>query len=116
MRVSSALVRLWASITPTLCLNHHAVQGGWKTPLTQQYRASGLNLVIAAIVYWNTIYMDDAAQHLRSAAVPVPDDLLVHTSPVGWEHIAFSGDFLWDRAAASAGRKALNLPPDSRAA
>jgi len=46
----------------------------------------------------------------------VPDDLLAHTSPVGWEHIAFSGDFLWDRAAASAGRKALNLPPDSRAA
>jgi TnpA family transposase len=81
----------------------------------QQYRASGLNLVIAAIVYWNTIYMADAAQHLRSAAAPVPDDLLVHTSPVGWEHIAFSGDFLWDRAA-SAGRKALNLPPDSRAA
>ncbi|OAH48023.1 transposase [Sphingobium yanoikuyae] len=82
----------------------------------QQYRASGLNLVIAAIVYWNTIYMADGAQHLRSAAAPVPDDLLVHTSPVGWEHIAFSGDFLWDRAAASAGRKALNLPPDSRAA
>jgi hypothetical protein len=42
----------------------------------QQYRASGLNLVIAAIVYWNTIYMDAAAQHLRSAAVPVPDGLL----------------------------------------
>ena len=82
----------------------------------QQYRASGLNLVIAAIVYWNTIYMDAAAQHLRSALVPVPDDLLAHTSPVGWEHIAFSGDFLWDRAAASTGRKALNLPPDSRVA
>lgn len=77
---------------------------------------AGLNLVIAAIVYWNTIYMDATAQHLRSAAVPVPDDLLVHTSPVGWEHIAFSGDFLWDRAAASAGRKALNLTPDSRVA
>ena len=82
----------------------------------QQYRASGLNLVIAAIVYWNTIYMDAAARHLRSTSVAVPDDLLAHTSPVGWEHIAFSGDFLWDRAAASAGRKALNLPPDSRAA
>ena len=82
----------------------------------QQYRASGLNLVIAAIVYWNTIYMDAAAQHLRSTSVAVPDYLLAHTSPVGWEHIAFSGDFLWDRAAASAGRKALNLPPDSRAA
>ena len=82
----------------------------------QQYRASGLNLLVAAIVYWNTIYMDAAAQHLRSTSVAVPDDLLAHTSPVGWEHIAFSGDFLWDRAAASAGRKALNLPPDSRAA
>src|SRR3546814_16925747 len=29
----------------------------------QQYRASGLNLLVAAIVYWNTTYMDDAAQH-----------------------------------------------------
>ena len=28
----------------------------------QQYRESGLNTVIAAIVYWNTIYMDTAAQ------------------------------------------------------
>src|SRR3546814_19292037 len=80
----------------------------------QQYRASGLNLVIAAIVYWNTIYMDAAAQHLRSTSVAVPDDLLAHTSPVGWEHIAFSGDLLWDRAAASNGRKAPTLPPDSR--
>src|SRR3546814_5220792 len=42
----------------------------------QKYRASGLNLVIAAIVYWNTIYMDAAAQHLRSTSVAVPDDLL----------------------------------------
>lgn len=62
----------------------------------QQYRVSGLNLVIAAIVYWNTIYIDAAAQHLRPGALPVPDDLLVHTSPVGWKHIAFSGDFLGD--------------------
>lgn len=82
----------------------------------QQYRASGLNLVIAAIVYWNTLYMDTAVQYLRSASIPAPDELLAHTSPVGWEHIAFSGDFLWDKAAASAGRKALNLPGDSRAA
>src|SRR3546814_9980864 len=48
----------------------------------QQYRASGLNLLVAAIVYWNTIYMDAAAQHLRSTSVAVPDDLLAHTSPV----------------------------------
>ncbi|TCU03655.1 Tn3 family transposase, partial [Rhizobium sullae] len=56
----------------------------------QQYRASGLNLVTAAIVYWNSIYMADAVAHLRSQGEIVPDDLLTHTSPVGWEHIAFS--------------------------
>lgn len=76
----------------------------------QQYRASGLNLIIAAIVYWNTTYMADATSHLRSSGEIVQDALLAHTSPVGWEHIAFSGDFLWDRAAASVGRKSLNLP------
>ncbi|AXB80709.1 hypothetical protein TQ38_029595 (plasmid) [Novosphingobium sp. P6W] len=53
---------------------------------------------------------------LRSASIPASDELLAHTSPVGWEHIAFSGDFLWDKAAVSAGRKALNLPGDSRTA
>jgi len=69
----------------------------------QQYRASGLNLVIAAIVYWNTTYMAEAVDHLRNAGEIVPVDLLAHTSPIGWEHIAFSGDFLWERAAAASG-------------
>jgi TnpA family transposase len=82
----------------------------------QQYRASGLNLVIAAIVYWNSTYMADAVGHLRSAGTAVPDELMAHTSPVGWEHIAFSGDFLWDRAAQATSRKALNVSAKSRAA
>ncbi len=82
----------------------------------QQYRASGLNLVIAAIVYWNSTYMADAVSHLRSAGEPVTDELLVHTSPVGWEHIAFSGDFLWDRAAQVTSRKPLNLATKREAA
>lgn len=82
----------------------------------QQYRASGLYLVIAAIVYWNTTYMAEAVEHLRGAGEPVPIDLLAHTSPIGREHIAFSGDFLWERAAASTGRKALNLPGQNLAA
>ncbi len=71
----------------------------------QQFRASGLNLVIAAIVYWNSTYIADAVAHLRARSQPVPDALLAHTSPLTWEHIGFSGDFLWDRAAATAGRR-----------
>jgi TnpA family transposase len=76
----------------------------------QLYRASGLNLVIAAIVYWNATYMADAIGHLASIGDAVPENLIAHTSPVGWEHIAFSGDFLWDRAARTTARKALILP------
>ncbi len=76
----------------------------------QQFRASGLNLVIAAIVYWNSTYFADAIDHMRDRGRGVPDELLAHTSPLMWEHIGFSGDFLWDRAAATAGqRRPLNL-------
>jgi TnpA family transposase len=31
----------------------------------QRYRASGLNLVVAAIVLWNTVYLERAIKGLR---------------------------------------------------
>lgn len=82
----------------------------------QQDQAFGLNLIIAAIVYLNATYMDEAVEHLRQAGEMVPVDLSTHTSPIGWEHIAFSGDFLWERAAAASGRKSLILPAQTRTA
>ena len=36
----------------------------------QRYRASGLNLVTAAIVLWNTVYLERAANALRGTAKP----------------------------------------------
>ena len=36
----------------------------------QRYRASGLNLVTAAIVLWNTVYLERAANALRGTARP----------------------------------------------
>src|SRR6202040_3099231 len=76
----------------------------------QQFRASGLNLVIAAIVFWNSTYIADAIAHLRATEQSVPDAWLAHTSPLSWEHISFSGDFLRERAAATADkRRPLNL-------
>ena len=50
----------------------------------QSYRASGLNLVIAAIVHWNTVYMERAVAHLRSSGGVVSAEFLAHTSPLGW--------------------------------
>jgi TnpA family transposase len=51
-------------------------------PDAQEFRASGLNLVIAAIVYWNSTYLADAIDHLRCQRHRVPAELLAHTSPL----------------------------------
>ena len=32
---------------------------------SQAFRASGLNLVVSAIVYWNTVYLSRATDYLR---------------------------------------------------
>jgi TnpA family transposase len=83
----------------------------------QQFRASGLNLAIAAIVYWNSTYLADAIVHLGKDGKLLPPELLAHTSPLMWEHVGFSGDFLRDRAAATAGhRRPLNLGRERLAA
>jgi TnpA family transposase len=75
----------------------------------QQFRASGLNLVIAAIVFWNSTYIAEAVAHLRGNRTG-SRCIACHTSPLSWEHISLSGDFLWDRAAATADkRRPLNL-------
>ncbi|MGH2352734.1 MAG: Tn3 family transposase [Chloroflexota bacterium] len=62
----------------------------------QRHRASGLNLVVAAIVLWNTIYLDLAVDDLRAAGMAIPDEHLQHLSPLGWEHIALTGEYRWE--------------------
>lgn len=61
----------------------------------QRYRASGLNLVTAAIVLWNTVYLERAINALRSHRQPVDDTLLQYLSPLGWEHINLTGNYVW---------------------
>jgi TnpA family transposase len=61
----------------------------------QQYRASGLTLVTAAIALWNTVYLERAANAMRGNGQAVDPDLLRHLSPLGWEHINLTGDYLW---------------------
>ncbi len=61
----------------------------------QRYRASGLNLVTAAIVLWNTVYLERATQGLVEAGKPVDGELLQFLSPLGWEHINLTGDYVW---------------------
>ena len=65
----------------------------------QRYRASGLNLAVAAIILWNTVYLGRAVDELRSRGEVIPHDLLAHVAPLGWEHIVFNGDYVWPQGA-----------------
>jgi TnpA family transposase len=77
----------------------------------QRYRASGLNLVTAAIVLWNTVYLERAVNALRGHGHPVDDTLLQYLSPLGWEHINLTGDYLWRSSAKLGAGKCRPLRP-----
>src|SRR3546814_13928016 len=52
-----------------------------RTHDAQQFRASGPNLVIAALVYWTSNSIPHAVAHLRSIGAPPATGLLAPTPP-----------------------------------
>jgi len=86
-----------------------------RTYENQQHRASGLNLVVTAIILWNTRYLERAVAALRQVEA-VPQHLLAFLSPLGWEHVNLTGDYIWaqeyDVMENSDGMKALRSPPE----
>ena len=66
-----------------------------RTDDQQRYRASGLNLVIAAIILWNTVYLERAVTALRQHGQVIDEGLLAHVAPVHWNHINLTGDYTW---------------------
>jgi TnpA family transposase len=62
----------------------------------QRHRASGLNLLVAAIILWNITYLQRAVDHLRNQGHHPAFGDLAHLSPLGWEHINLTGDYHWD--------------------
>jgi len=65
---------------------------------SQAYRASGLNLLIAAIILWNTRYLAEAFFELQQQGVNVAPTIVTHVAPLGWEHIGLTGDYVWTDA------------------
>jgi TnpA family transposase len=61
----------------------------------QAYRASGLNLLVAAIILWNTRYLQAAFDALHARGAVVTPELVRHVAPLGWEHIGLTGDYVW---------------------
>ena len=66
-----------------------------RTAQAQQHRASGLALVTAAIALWNTVYLGRALDAARRNSNLIPDALLAHLAPLGWQHLNLTGDYLW---------------------
>jgi TnpA family transposase len=65
---------------------------------SQAYRASGLNLLVAAIILWNTKYLENTLDALHVGGQRVPRELARHLAPLGWEHVSLTGDYTWSRS------------------
>jgi TnpA family transposase len=76
----------------------------------QRYRASGLNLAVAAIILWNTVYLGRAVDELRSRGETITEETLAHVAPLGWEHIAFNGDYVWPTETLGSAFRPLRSP------
>src|SRR5919205_2916004 len=57
----------------------------------QAYRASGLNLIVAAVILWNTRYLERVAVDLH-----LGPEMRRHVAPLGWEQLSLTGDYVWD--------------------
>lgn len=51
--------------------------------------------MVAAIILWNTVYLERAIAALKKQGNPVREDLIPHISPLAWEHINLTGDYIW---------------------
>lgn len=60
----------------------------------QCYRASGLNLIVSAIILWNTVQLDRVVKNMQKTQ-QIPEDYLAYLSPLGWDHINLTGDYVW---------------------
>jgi TnpA family transposase len=62
---------------------------------SQVYRASGLNLLIAAIILWNTRYLEQTFVELDRQGADVSPTIVAHVAPRGWQHVGLTGDYVW---------------------
>jgi hypothetical protein len=51
--------------------------------------------------------------HSHAIGATVPDDLLAHVAPLGWEHIALTGDYVWTNSNAATGFRPLGDVPSA---
>jgi TnpA family transposase len=63
----------------------------------QMSRASCLVLILAAIIYWQILEIDDVLRHWDPAEAGVEPSLLTHISPIRWDNVVLYGEYWLDR-------------------
>lgn len=72
---------------------------GNRGELKQRYRQGledqlgALGLVLNAVVWWNSLYIDAAVTRLRSDWFPATEEMCARLSPLGFDHINFLGSY-----------------------
>jgi len=84
----------------------------------QSHRAAALNLVTACIGLFNCRYLDRAVTDQRRRGTFIDDQRLRRLSPLGWDHINLTGDYVWSETATydADGLRPLNTEPEPIAA
>ena len=62
----------------------------------QIHKASGFNFLVAAIILWNTKYLEASIDDLRKNGAAIAEEIIKHIAPLGWAHIGLTGDYLWN--------------------
>ena len=60
---------------------------------------------------WNTVYLERATAALQGHGLAVDASLLQYQSPLGWEHINLTGDYVWHSSAKVGAGKFRPLRP-----
>ena len=86
---------------------HHAPKGALRigrqgefrdrTSEVEHFWVAGLNLLTAIITYWNTDQLGRSVRKRKRASLEIPEYLLRHISPLGWEHNFLTGKYRWRR-------------------
>ena len=62
----------------------------------QEEQLGALGLVVNALVLWNTIYMQEALDHLRNQGLAVRPEDVARLSPLGYKNFNFHGRYSFD--------------------
>lgn len=73
-------------------------EGGFRVrnPEAQLQRASALNIILNAIITWNTVYLQRCINELKRNKIHFNSKHLKHISPLNWQHILFLGTYSFD--------------------